>query len=527
MFANKSLAKKFIRQSYGVNPLEGYNFYNASGRLDKIKRYHLLQEQGDCSVDETTWNDLEMDNVFLRINHTNSFIGEQILYHRLHDLNSDEEVKMEKLVDYFDGNPMEREKIEERLFRIGKHDEDYYLNEFLVNTNLWKVGNVGLYHILQVVLIVFSLLSIFMKTPIAYIGLAMIVIINFMIYWRTKVSYNIYFSSLVTFKSIYNTALYLVNNVPDKYINDDKLNHSLKRLRQLSRIIISLDNRRESALAGDVSGLLIEYIYGILLIDVTAFSYIMKAIENKVEDVETLMKFVGEIDAGIAVSSYRASVAHWCSPLLEEQGIEVEDIIHPLLENPVPNNWKLTNKAMITGANASGKSTFMKSIAINCILAQTIYTCTASKMLLKPVKIMTCMALRDNIITGESYYMQEIKCLKEIVNQAGREDVLVVLDEMLKGTNTAERIAASKAILDYLGDSNMMIIVATHDDALTENAKYEQFHFKGLVENDRLLFDYRIYEGKNKNRNAIELLAILGYPSVIVEKARAKYYANR
>ena len=315
MFADKSLAKKFIRQSYGVNPLEGYNFYNASGRLDKIKRYHLLQEQGDCPVDETTWNDLEMDNVFLRINHTNSFIGEQMLYHRLHDLNSDEEVKMEKLVDYFDGNPMEREEIEERLFRIGKHDEDYYLNEFLVNTNLWKVGNVGIYHILQVVLIVFSLLSIFMKTPIAYIGLAMIVIINFMIYWRTKVSYNIYFSSLVTFKSIYNTALYLVNNVPDKYINDDKLNHSLKRLRQLSRIIISLDNRRGSALSGDVSGLLIEYIYGILLIDVTAFSYIMKAIENKVEDVETLMKFVGEIDAGIAVSSYRASAAHWSMSL--------------------------------------------------------------------------------------------------------------------------------------------------------------------------------------------------------------------
>ena len=137
------------------------------------------------------------------------------------------------------------------------------------------------------------------------------------------------------------------------------------------------------------------------------------------------------------------------------------------------------------------------------------------------------MALRDKIITGESYYMKEIKCLKEIVNQAGKENVLVVLDEMLKGTNTAERIAASKAILDYLGSSSMLIIVATHDDELTENAKYEQFHFKGLVENDRLLFDYRIYEGKNKNKNAIELLAILGYPSVIVEKARAKFYANR
>ena len=527
MFIGKSMISKFIQQSYGVNPLKGYNFYNASGRLDKIKRYHILQEKGEWSVDGTTWNDLEMDNVFLRINHTNSFIGEQILYHRLHNLKTKEDVKMEKLIDYFDGNPMEREKIEERLFRIGKHDEDYYLNEFLANTNLWKVGNVGSYHILQVVLIVFSLLSIFMRAPIAYIGLVLVAITNFMIYWRTKVNYNIYFSSLVTFKSIYNTAVYLVDKVPDKYINAVKLNQSIKTLRELSRIIISLDNRRGSALSGDVSGLLLEYINGIFLIDVTAFSYIMKAIENKLEDVETLMKFVGEIDASISVSSYRASVAHWCSPLFGEQGIEVEDIIHPLLENPIPNNWKLANKAMITGANASGKSTFMKSIAINCILAQTIYTCTASKMILKPLKIMTCMALRDNIITGESYYMKEIKCLKEIVNQAGKENVLVVLDEMLKGTNTAERIAASKAILDYLGSSSMLIIVATHDDELTENAKYEQFHFKGLVENDRLLFDYRIYEGKNKNKNAIELLAILGYPSVIVEKARAKFYANR
>ena len=204
--------------------------------------YHILQEKGEWSVDGTTWNDLEMDNVFLRINHTNSFIGEQILYHRLHNLKTKEDVKMEKLIDYFDGNPMEREKIEERLFRIGKHDEDYYLNEFLANTNLWKVGNVGSYHILQVVLIVFSLLSIFMRAPIAYIGLVLVAITNFMIYWRTKVNYNIYFSSLVTFKSIYNTAVYLVDKVPDKYINAVKLNQSIKTLRELSRIIISLDN---------------------------------------------------------------------------------------------------------------------------------------------------------------------------------------------------------------------------------------------------------------------------------------------
>ena len=166
---------------------------------------------------------------------------------------------------------------------------------------------------------------------------------------------------------------------------------------------------------------------------------------------------------------------------------------HPLIKDAVPNDFVLRDRAVITGANASGKSTFMKSLAINCILAQRINTCSASEFSMKHVTVITCMALRDDVISGESYYLREAKYIKRMLDIISKnEDVLIVIDEILKGTNTKERIAASKAIMHYVSEYNCFAVVATHDNILAENEKYSPYYFSSKVSDEEFFFDYKI-----------------------------------
>ncbi|MCR5511190.1 MAG: DNA mismatch repair protein MutS, partial [Lachnospiraceae bacterium] len=233
----------------------------------------------------------------------------------------------------------------------------------------------------------------------------------------------------------------------------------------------------------------------------------------------------GGVDADIAVASYRNSIAksgqNWCSPEYVNSGISAVKIAHPLISDPVTNDFTLSDRAVLTGANASGKSTFMKSVAINCILAQTINTCVADRFEMQPLIVITCMALRDDILTGESYYYREAKCIKRMLDLIVNEDrVLVVIDEILKGTNTAERIAASKAIMDYIAATECLTLIATHDRELTENSAYKNYHFRNIIKDEDIVFDYLIHEGRNEQSNAIDLLTHLGYPDEVVEGAR-------
>lgn len=128
---------------------------------------------------------------------------------------------------------------------------------------------------------------------------------------------------------------------------------------------------------------------------------------------------------------------------------------------------------------------------------------------------------KQGTMSGESYYFREARYLKRMIDVIdSRNNVLCVVDEILKGTNTHERIAASKAILDYIAKDNCIALIATHDMELTETDLYNKFYFDSTVLNDDIVFDYKIHEGIGGKSNAIALLEILGYPKTIVERAR-------
>ena len=136
--------------------------------------------------------------------------------------------------------------------------------------------------------------------------------------------------------------------------------------------------------------------------------------------------------------------------------------------------------------------------------------------------IYTSMALRDSIFRNESYYIVEIKSLKRILDRVNKDiPMLCFIDEVLRGTNTLERIATSSRILASLAMSNCLCFAATHDIELTYILEkyFKNYHFQERISNDQILFDYKLYKGRAISRNAIKLLSILGYSKKITHDA--------
>jgi len=139
------------------------------------------------------------------------------------------------------------------------------------------------------------------------------------------------------------------------------------------------------------------------------------------------------------------------------------------------------------------------------------------------------MALKDNISSGESYYIAEIKSLKRIIDSLNPDiPCLCLIDEVLRGTNTVERIAASSELLFYLSRNNCLPLAATHDLELGRIlAKYYMnYHFQEYVTDNDIVFDYKIYPDISSTRNAIKLLKLMGYGDIIVDSSeeRAKVF---
>ena len=125
-----------LKNNFGKNPIDGNIYYNAENRMNKVRKYHdeINQRIDEREIkgkiiDDITWDDLEMDEVFLRVNHTNCFMGEQRLYHRLHNLST---INDDKKQSYLTENEKRRIDIEEQIVKIGKMDNDYHLCSFLL-----------------------------------------------------------------------------------------------------------------------------------------------------------------------------------------------------------------------------------------------------------------------------------------------------------------------------------------------------------------------------------------------------------
>lgn len=247
--------------------------------------------------------------------------------------------------------------------------------------------------------------------------------------------------------------------------------------------------------------------------------------ENKRKEIEDVYTFVGRIDALISIASLRRGMDSWCIPNICENNsqIDAEEIYHPLIIDCVRNNINVEDKSiLLTGSNMSGKTSFIRGIGLNVITGLTINTCFAKSMQIPRIRIFSAIRINDDLLNDKSYYFEEVLTIKNMIDKANCGHAnLFLLDEIFKGTNTVERISAGKAVLSSLSKHNNIVFVSTHDIELTDllGDEYELYHFSEIVNDKSVDFDYKLKEGKLKNRNAIRILQINDYPEDVVREA--------
>lgn len=512
--STKKLKSRLI-ESFGKIPEQRkYEFKS-------IESYHRYKEEkynNSNIIDNITWNDLDMDLVFKRINSCLTSVGEEYLYDSLHQVESKEEIllKREKLISYLEDNPNDRLKLQMNLAKAGRYNYNN-IASFIFDASSKSLKYHFVYDILALIPIICISIA-FLNMDVGILCFVLSCILNGFVYYTTKVKIERELSAIRYFSSLLHclNKIYKIKKYEDvPFFNE---------LRKSFIIFKPLTTKISNILQRDFSDMAViaEYLKVIFLIDMKNYNKAINRISKYSDDFHTLYKSLGEIDMAICVLSFRKSLPYYCEPIFHNDiSICFEDLYHPLLLEPVPNTEKIYNNSIITGSNASGKSTFIKALAINGILAQTIHTCAAKKISLRFSLIITSMAVRDSISEGDSYFIKEIKSLKRILDKVQYTSCTCFIDEILKGTNTIERIAASASVLKYLNNTDCLCITASHDIELTHilEKEYSNYHFREYITDDGINFDYKLKLGSSQTRNAIKLLHYMNFDHKIVKEA--------
>lgn len=241
--------------------------------------------------------------------------------------------------------------------------------------------------------------------------------------------------------------------------------NSLQALTQLHRIQNSLDQRGNIVIAFILNGLYLKDFHTLLRLDHWRKKY--------GPDIETWTDVLSEADALISMANYRFNHPAYCLPVIcQDRLLDTEEIGHPLLksERNVTNDFSIRSLhqiAIVTGANMAGKSTFLRTIGVNLILAQSGNVVCSRYFAFQPMTLFTSMRTTDSLSKDTSYFHAELLRLQQLVNIAQQEDkVFIILDEMLKGTNSVDKLNGSLAFLKRILSYPISGLVATHDLAL-------------------------------------------------------------
>ncbi len=225
------------------------------------------------------------------------------------------------------------------------------------------------------------------------------------------------------------------------------------------------------------------------------------------------MKDISYLEGMISLANIAITKENICIPKRSNDiCLEFEELTHPLLEEDVcvPNSFSMSEHIyIITGSNMSGKTSFLRTIGINLILASAgTYVC-ASEFHSCYLKIFTSMRIQDNIEKGISTFYGELLRIKEaIVYQKEKKPMIVLIDEIFKGTNYNDRMLGATNVIKKLNQDNVLLFITTHDFELcdTKVAKVENCYFTEFYEKDNILFDYKIRKGKCTTTNAKYLM---------------------
>ena len=320
-----------------------------------------------------------------------------------------------------------------------------------------------------------------------------------------------------------------VNSAPMKELQGRTTTHGAEACHEIQRLgrIMDLANLRFSSMAY------------FLIQSVTAWDFHILALLERWQrrngnHVRSWFEALAQWEALASLAGLAHDNPTWIFPTLQhqpsgQQSLQARELGHPL----IPEDRRVANDVsvgppgtflMVTGSNMSGKSTLLRAIGANVVLGQAGAPVCARQLVFPPVLLATSMRIHDSLASGVSFYMAELKRLKQIVDAAREQSadskrvLLYLLDEILQGTNTAERQIAVRRVLAHLLAEGALGAISTHDlqlaadPALAEAGRAVHFRETIHVESGRqeMTFDYKLREGLATTSNALKLLEMVG-----------------
>jgi len=507
-----------IREQWGKPKNSRRNFQAISSYLDLT-----ATEQTTSSAD------LDKDDIFNFIDRTNSKPGQQLLYKLLYSENSTANnfIPLEQTISKLNQNDDLRERTELKLTSLN-NDDAYYLPTLFSKdqTSIFSAPvnfyiKIGL-PLLLALIISFSIVH----SQIYFVLILFCLITNVILHLvnRNRMVRYTYTLPQILLLSKVGTWLYNEGLVQ----NEENFNRGLISVSRLKKSLgfISLQNKINND-PTDISYLIAEWLKMFLLIEPLNFIYSINIINKRRDDIHTVFLGIAEVDLAVSVLSLRKGLPYYSLPHFSSDGtIVVKNLYHPLVEDCVPNSIEINSAQgiLITGSNMSGKTTFIKALAINSLLAQTINTSLSTCYQAPRLNIFTSININDDLGGHTSYYQAEAISVGNIIQncrESSFQKSLVIIDELFRGTNTIERIAAAKAVISYFVKNGIFVIVSTHDLELTELLGNDSkvFSFEEVIEGDQSRFDYKMKDGLLKNKNGIAVLQRLDYPPDIIQEA--------
>lgn len=228
---------------------------------------------------------------------------------------------------------------------------------------------------------------------------------------------------------------------------------------------------------------------------------------------------LGELESLLCFATMEKVCSHTCFPdISDARGVEATELGHPL----IPDSVRVTNQILlsdniviISGSNMSGKTTYLRTVGINIVLARAGGPVCAREMTCSNLHIVTSMRITDDLNEGVSTFYAELKRVKGILDSSkGDRNTLFLIDEIFRGTNSVDRLSGARTIITKLNDLESIGIVTTHDLDLCELEqeipRIQNYSFSEHYENERICFDYKIKHGKSKTTNASYLMELVG-----------------
>lgn len=511
MYKNISVKRKALKILRDYSSRLGWSKY----KIEDLDSHYLERkdELGKWSLDALTWGDLELSEFLIKTQAFYSSLGANHIYEAFHYLADESTLEWrKKLIDMGD---QDREICITHLYYLGKEDGSN-LHFFIRNAGdfflpFWLIQ--GLYY-----LMILTIISIPFIKAWSLILAGGLIIVNSLIYTSSQEKLRHELFNVDYFQKALKRARLLEKELSEDLVWYKKeLGGNLEAFKGIR--VSPLQETGESIefqAFKDISNIF-------FLKSLRQYARLGHRVKKNRLEATRLVELLGELELALYMKALIANKAMCQAEFSGDKLLSFEELYHPVLDEPVGYSRQASKRLLVTGSNASGKSTFMKSMAISSLFSQVVGYAFAKSFSLSPGRIYTSMALRDSLEKEESYFVTEIKSLRRIVKATEEGFCCCFIDEILRGTNTIERIAASSSVLERLAESDSCIYVATHDIELTELlSAYENVHFREHYEGSDIVFDYKLLEGPSDSTNAILLLGIMGFNQEIIGEAQAK-----